>query len=125
MILIDTSIWIEFFKRKNPYFQQLTILIENSQVLAVEVVFAELIQGARDKRERDIILGYWHNLPKYEEPNLVVSAAVESNKNNWIASGVGLIDSIIIFASRKTSSKVWSIDKKLNSLLSENEIYHK
>jgi predicted nucleic acid-binding protein len=44
MILVDTSVWIEFFRGNEPYFTKLKELIESSDVLAHEVVFGELLQ---------------------------------------------------------------------------------
>jgi predicted nucleic acid-binding protein len=51
MILVDTSIWIEFFKGNEPYFTKLKEIIESSDVLAHEVVFSELLQGCKNKTE--------------------------------------------------------------------------
>ncbi len=45
MILVDTSIWIEFFRGNEPYFTKLKEIIESSDVLAHEVVFGELLKG--------------------------------------------------------------------------------
>jgi predicted nucleic acid-binding protein len=35
MILVDTSIWIEFFRGNEPYFTKLKEIIESSDVLAL------------------------------------------------------------------------------------------
>ena len=39
-------------------------LLENQKILAVECIFAELLQGAKSIRDRDILISYWENLPK-------------------------------------------------------------
>ena len=51
MIIVDTSIWIEFFKGNTKVFEELKELLEKGNVLGVEWIFGELLQGARDKRE--------------------------------------------------------------------------
>jgi predicted nucleic acid-binding protein len=64
MILVDTSIWIEFFKKKEPIFAVLKNLLENSEVFVPEIVFGELLQGCKSKYEEGILLEYWQNLNK-------------------------------------------------------------
>ena len=78
MIVIDTSIWINFLKASEPVFSRMQRLLENGQVLAVEFVFAELMQGAREKRERNIISEYRHNLPKYSIDGIFFLKQVQS-----------------------------------------------
>jgi predicted nucleic acid-binding protein len=121
MIIVDTSIWIEFFKANEPYFTQLKDLLDTSRVLAVECIFAELLQGARTERERSIIKDYWINLPKHDETDLLIEAGILSSENKWISKGIGLIDSVILFIARKTSSRIWTLDRKLNSILDDSE----
>ena len=124
MIIVDTSIWIEFFQANEPYYTKLKDLLDTNQVLAVECIFAELLQGARTERERNVIRNYWINLPKHVEPNLLIDAGVLSSEKKWISKGIGLIDSVIIVIAKKTTSRIWTLDKKLNNLLIENEKYN-
>ena len=49
MIVVDTSIWIDFLKANEPIFTRMQVLLENGQVIANEYVFAELMQGAKEK----------------------------------------------------------------------------
>lgn len=123
MIIPDTSIWIEFFKANEPYYADLKDLIEKDQVLAIEPVFAELLQGARSKRERKILLGYWENLPKPSYINVFIEAGIISSENKWISKGVGLIDCTIVVIAKKSISKIWTLDKKLKSILEDIEKY--
>ena len=55
MILVDTSVWIEFFKKHEPYFTELRELIETSEVITHAVIFGELLQGCKSKAESDLI----------------------------------------------------------------------
>jgi len=52
MIIPDTSVWIEFLKGNEPYFSQLKELLERNEVMGVECIFGELLQGAKNSRER-------------------------------------------------------------------------
>ncbi len=123
MITIDTSIWVEFFKNKQPFFNKITTLLEENQIYALECIFAELMQGALNIRERNIMYEYWRNLPKPEVENLLLKAGIESGKNKGISKGIGLIDSVIILSARETSSKIWTLDKKLKKVLKKEETF--
>ncbi len=123
MIIIDTSIWVEIFKNRQPFFNKTTTLLEENQIYALECIFGELMQGALKIRERNIIYEYWLNLPKPEVENLLIKTGIESEKNKWISKGIGLSDSVIILSARETSSKIWKLDKKLKKVLKKEETF--
>ena len=123
MVIIDTSVWVEFLKCRHPFFKQISTLLEENQVYALECIFAELMQGALNNRERDIIYEYWINLPKPEAVNIFLKAGIESGKNKWMSKGIGLIDRVIILAARESFSKIWTLDKKLKNMLKKEEIF--
>ncbi len=123
MIILDTSIWIEFLKNKPEYYSKVKDLLENRKVLAIECIFGELLQGAKSKREIEIISLYWENLPKAIIENGWIEAGKYSSINKLTSIGVGIIDSFIIVTARKINAPIWSLDKKLNSLLSKEEKY--
>jgi len=121
MILVDTSIWVEFLKGHQPYLDQMQQLLDERQILAVEPVFGELLQGAKDDRERRILLEFWENLPKNQMEEAWVKAGELSSRNKWIDHGIGLIDAVLIISARESKAKVWTLDKKLKSVLHKNE----
>ena len=123
MIIIDTSVWVEFLKGKQPFFKKISTLLEENQVYALECIFAELMQGALNSRERNVINDYWQNIPKPEIKNVFIKAGIESGKSNWLSKGVGLIDSVIILSARETLSKIWTLDRKLQNILKREEIF--
>ena len=123
MIIVDTSVWIEFLRKNDKIFLHLEEKIQNREAYAIEPVFGELLQGARGQRENDIIKLYWNYLPKVEEKNIWIEAGIYSSTHKLISKGVGLIDSIIIILAKKTQSKIWTLDKKLKAVLSSNEKY--
>jgi len=81
------------------------------------------MQGARNNRERHIMNEYWQNLPKPEISNIFLKTGIESGKSKWLSKGIGLIDSVIILSARETSSRIWTLDKKLNNVLKREEIF--
>ena len=57
MVIVDTSVWIEYFKGgQEPARAALRDLIRAEQAALVGVVLAELLQGCRTPKEVDTIL---------------------------------------------------------------------
>ncbi|MCB1192524.1 MAG: PIN domain-containing protein [Leptospiraceae bacterium] len=123
MILVDTSIWIEFFKRKEPIFSELKDLIEGFEILVHEVVFGELLQGCKTKSEEIFILDYWENLNRITSNGSFIEAGKLSFENKYLDKGIGLIDSVLIAQVKKKKIKIWTLDKKITTILSKSEIY--
>lgn len=124
-IIVDTSIWIEFLKNSPIIFPRMQALLEDNNVIGVEFIFGELLQGAKTIREKDIINLYWQCLPKADESSIWLEAGDFSSENMLLNKGVGLIDCAIIVLSIRNNFKVWTLDKKLKSVLASNQIYEK
>ena len=123
MLIIDTSVWIEFFRGKANYHTALLPFIEQGQVLALECVFGELLQGARDERERRVLESFWESLPKAEVPRLFLLAGKLASIEHFAQKGVGVIDAVLVTAARRLKAQIWSLDKRLNAVLQESERY--
>ena len=123
MIVLDTSIWIEYFKRNNDYKLIIDNLLRAKKVLAIDFIFGELLQGAREN-EKETIIGMWEILPKINISGLGFYAGRYSMENNLLNKGIGLIDSAIIYASINSNSKLWTLDKKIINQLDNNCLYN-
>ncbi|UOG50975.1 PIN domain-containing protein [Leptospira noguchii] len=123
MILVDTSVWIEFFRGNEPYYSELKELIESSGVLVHEVVFGELLQGCKNKNEVSFILKYWKNLNTLTSDGSFLSAGKLSFESKHIDKGIGLIDSVLINEVRSNKLRLWTLDKKILNVLDKKEIY--
>ncbi len=123
MIILDTSIWIEFLKGNPEYNSKIKQMLESNKILAVDCIFAELLQGVRNNREKNIILSYWNYLPKVNGNGLFIEAGLFSNNNKLSDKGVGLIDTLIYMYTLKSNSILWTLDKKLIKIISDDLIY--
>jgi len=123
MIILDTSVWIEFFKKKAEIFTKVKKLLESEEVYALECIFGELLQGAKDDRERNLIISYWKHLPKPDEKEIWIEAGNYSSRKKLISKGVGLIDAVIILSAIRSKTKVWTLDKKLIKNLNQQIIF--
>jgi len=54
-VLVDTSVWIEFFRGKEPGKSAVERLMDEGAICCVGLVMAELIQGARSEREIEVL----------------------------------------------------------------------
>ena len=122
-VIFDTSVWIEFFKGKDDYFNICQQIIEKREVKTIEIIFAELLQGALNKREIDLIRNYYELIPSIEIDQLFMEAAEYARKEKHTSKGIGLIDSAIITAALYSNSKIWTLDKKINALLDKKYLY--
>ena len=123
MIILDTSVWIEFLKANTEYYTQIAQLLEKKEILAVECVFGELFQGIKSEREKSLISEYWKYLPKIDSSGLFIEAGIYSNKNKLLDKGVGLIDSLILVHALKLKMSIWTLDKKLLKIIPKELIY--
>jgi predicted nucleic acid-binding protein len=124
MIILDTSIWIEHLRNNQLYFPRIRRLLENREVLAVECIFGELLQGIKNKSEKEIISNFWTYLPKENYGNIIVQAGEYSAQNNLLDHGVGLIDAIILMHGIKSNSKIWTLDSKFLKIIPEELRYN-
>jgi len=123
MIILDTSVWIEHLKNNQNFSPIICRLLESKEILAVECVFGELLQGARTEFEKDIILEFWKHLPKEHFDNIIIEAGEYSARNKLLNHGVGLIDAIILMHGIKIGSKIWTLDNKFLRVIPEELRY--
>lgn len=122
-VILDTSIWIEFLKHNVHYYEHVQELLESLNVIGLSCIFGELLQGTRNNPERTIIKAYWDHISKVNEHDLWIKAGMLSSLNKLFSKGIGLIDSVIIVAAQENNAKIWSLDKKLLSVLHKKEIF--
>ncbi|MCL2381189.1 MAG: PIN domain-containing protein [Treponema sp.] len=123
MIILDTSVWIEHLKNNKDFFPKVSKYLERREILAVECVFGELLQGVKSKAEEKIILNFWNHLPKENYDNIMIEAGVYSAENKLFDHGVGLIDAIILMHGIKSNSKIWTLDNKFLRIIPEGMKY--
>lgn len=122
-IILDTSVWIEYFKGNEEYFEICQQLIEKGEVKTIELIFAELLQGVKNKKETDIIKSYFELIPKVEIGQLCILAGEYSQQEKLLSKGIGLIDACIITATIASGCKLWTLDKKIKAFLNNQYLY--
>ena len=123
MTILDTSVWIEYLKCNQNFFPKICKLLECGEILGVECIFGELLQGVKNKNEKEIILNFWKHLPKENYENIIIEAGEYSADNKLLDRGVGLIDAIILMHGIKSGAKIWTLDGKFFKVIPEEMRY--
>ncbi len=121
MILVDTSVWIEFFKKREPFFSGLREQIETGQVIVHSLVFAELLQGCRQAEEAEVLFDYWETLSDSDSSGGIIEGGLLSFQNRLYTKGIGLVDSVLISECRRRKVRLWTLDKGLLGFLDPTE----
>lgn len=65
-VIIDTSLWIEYFKGSVPNASFVERLVLEDRAVTTGLVLAELLQGVRSEREGQTITDVFGGLPTFE-----------------------------------------------------------
>jgi len=73
MILVDTSVWIDFFRGENsPERWTLHRLIQDEEEISIsEIILTEILQGVKEEKRFLKIKNYLLELPFYEPKGIV------------------------------------------------------
>ena len=97
MILVDTSVWIDHLRSGDP---QLTVLLQEAQVLAQPWVIGELALGQLSRRSE--ILGLLSNLPQaMVATEAEVMTLVETQR--LFGLGIGYVDANLLASTLLTT----------------------
>ena len=112
MILVDTSVWIDHFRNENKL---LASLLSNGAVVMHEFILGELAIG--NFKNRKPILDLLDSIPKISKLTLSEFLFFVERNSFW-GKGVGFVDLHILGATKLEGIKIWTLDKRLNSLAS-------
>jgi predicted nucleic acid-binding protein len=108
-VLVDTSVWIDHFRRRNP---RLVHALESAQVATHPFVAGELCCG--NLARRDELLGLLRALPavpviEHDE----VLGFVTAHRLHGL--GLGWIDMHLLASARLARLPLWTLDKRLGA----------
>ncbi len=123
-IIVDSSVWFEYFKGNNPYYNELQLHLNSLSIRIIDPIIGEILQGALNQKEINFIKGHLQYVPKIELVNLFEKAGEYSFENKLISKGIGLIDVCLIYATIETNSLLWTLDKKIMNFLDKEFLYN-
>ncbi len=118
MTLVDTSVWLDHFRRDNP---ELRNLLEGSQVLMHAFVLGEIACGNLSDRSRT--LADLQKLPRaILAGNSEVVHLIEARRL-W-GRGIGWIDAHLLASALITGCRLWTLDSRLRDAASTLHVEH-
>jgi len=116
VVLVDTSVWIDHFRRTSDRFVS---LLEMDEVAIHPFVLGELACGNLTNRKE--IVALLHALPyatKVEDDELLLFL----ERHALMGRGVGLIDVHLLASCHLDGCHLWTRDKRLGTIASEMAI---
>jgi len=108
-VLVDTSVWIDHFRRSNPHLGQLLV---DGHVVHHSAVIGELACGTL--RERDRVLQDLQRLPGLPRPRNEEALYLVERHRLW-GRGLGWTDVLLLASCQLTGVDLWTRDRALNS----------
>ena len=114
-VLVDTSIWIDYF-RAGDNSKDLDYLIDENIIVTNDIILAELVPYLKIKKQLKVIklLHEINRTPLAISWDEIIEFQVKCLKNG--ANGVGIPDLMIAQNARQNSCKVYSLDKHFGLL---------
>lgn len=110
MVLVDTSVWIDFLRQGNAKMKN---LLEDGEVATHPLVVGELHIGNISKRKQ--FLGLLKDLPGITECSQAeVLYFIEERK--LYGKGIGYTDAAILCSAIIYETPLWTLDKRLDAM---------
>lgn len=117
-ILIDTSVWIGYFKNTNPQLNEMVDeVLTYGSIFVPKVVMAELLQGAKTEKEMSIIenfFGAFNIIDQTEDTWFNAGKLAFSMKRKGIS--IHLVDCYIATLAKENDCMIFSLDEHFNSI---------
>ena len=108
-ILVDTSIWIEYF-RSGKNSEKLDFLIDENLVVVNDLILTELVPFLKVRNQKKII-DLLHNIKKLKLSinwDQIVDFQFKCLKNGL--NGIGIPDLIVAQNAKQNSAEIYSLD---------------
>ncbi|MES9813980.1 MAG: PIN domain-containing protein [Candidatus Thiodiazotropha sp.] len=114
-VLVDTSVWIDYF-RGGANSHDLDLLIDENLVVTNDLILTELIPYLKIKRQTKVIalLNEIKRLPLDIQWSETIEYQVKCLRSG--ANGIGIPDLIIAHNAKQQNCKVYSLDKHFRLL---------
>lgn len=116
MILVDTSVWIDHFRRSSSVLAE---LLDQERVLVHPFVIGEIACGNLVNREEILaLLGALARAAKAEDDEVLFFI----DRHNLMGRGIGLIDVHLLASCLMAHASIWTADKRLRAAAEELNI---
>jgi predicted nucleic acid-binding protein len=119
MVLVDTSAWIEFFRKSNSsYGAVVDGLLRENLACTTGLIKAEILPGTRSKKEYNLLRDYLAALPYLADPKDMWDRVIEGQrklKQKGI-NGVGIPDLLVAVTAMAHGVAVFSKDRHFKQM---------
>ncbi|MGA7412348.1 MAG: PIN domain-containing protein [Bryobacteraceae bacterium] len=119
MVLVDTSVWIQFLANRAPYASELERLLAVDEVAGHELVYGELLIGHRGGRVK-LLTAYEQIHQASAVPHSDVVEFVRSRRLH--GRGAGWIDIHLLASAVAGRLKLWTADPRFSALAAELQV---
>ena len=108
-VLVDTSIWIEYFRSGNNS-EKLDFLIDETLIVINDLILAELVPSLKVRNQRKIVK-LLHNIKKLELSinwDQIIEFQFKCLKNGL--NGIGISDLIVAQNAKQNRCEIYSLD---------------
>jgi predicted nucleic acid-binding protein len=107
MILVDTSVWVDHFRRRHARLERLLL---DDQVLCHPFVIGELACGnLRNRAEVIALLGQLAPAEPADDPEVLEFV----ERNRLCGSGLGWVDAHLLASTVLSGAFLWTLDRRL------------
>ncbi|MCL4479794.1 MAG: PIN domain-containing protein [Deltaproteobacteria bacterium] len=123
-VLVDTSAWIEFFRKQDPYYTTISDWMDEDTICCTGLIVAELLQGVKTEKEFGAIKDF-----------LQVFDFLKEHKELWEKAGelsfnlgrkgytIGLSDCYIAAAALENDAWILTLDKHFHLIKNAVDIH--
>ena len=117
-VLIDTSVWIDYFKSANNNIaEQVDEILTNAEVYVPKSVIAELIQGAKSEKEISVIeefVNAFHLIDQSEDTWSKAGKLSYAMKRKGITAN--LMDCYLAVIAQENNCKILTLDRHFKDI---------
>jgi predicted nucleic acid-binding protein len=122
-VLIDTSVWIDFFRKTEPVYSFVMQLIAGERVCSAGIIIAELMQGAKSEKELTVLKDFIHVFEILPESSKIWQTAGELSFHlRRKGKTIGLSDCFIAVSAREGNAAILTMDNHFEMMKSEAKI---
>jgi predicted nucleic acid-binding protein len=111
-VLVDSSVWIEYFKKRNsPISVELDLLIDSGDICLNDLVLAELVPSLRARKQSELIdiLQSLERFPLRIDWDEIISLQTKNLRHG--INKVGIPDLMILQNALQNNASLFTLDK--------------
>ena len=117
-ILIDTSVWIEYFRNQSPVFVAfLEELVKTREIYVPRIILAELMQGAKSEKELTVIAEFMDAFIIIDQTEKTwINAGRLSHELRRKGKNINLMDCYIAVIAQENNCSILTLDRHFKDI---------